>query len=82
MNDRETLVTELNVFADFKPKLPEAYKSSPYVLLGNIQPALQKDVRAQMDGDAAHRRRRHHELLDRATSARNCWPRSPNGISC
>src|ERR1700728_707377 len=50
MNDRETLVTDLNVFADFNPKLPEAYKSAPYVLLGNIQPALQKSVRAQMDG--------------------------------
>ena len=46
MNDRETLVTDLNVFADFNPKLPEAYKTSPYVLLGNIQPALQKSVRA------------------------------------
>jgi sugar/nucleoside kinase (ribokinase family) len=50
MNDRETLVTDLNVFADFNPKLPEAYKNSPYVLLGNIQPALQKSVRNQMDG--------------------------------
>src|ERR1700729_324049 len=50
MNDRETLVTDLNVFADFDPKLPASYKNSPYVLLGNIQPALQKSVRAQMDG--------------------------------
>jgi sugar/nucleoside kinase (ribokinase family) len=50
MNERETLVTDLNVFADFDPKLPEAYRSSPYVLLGNIQPALQKSVRGQMDG--------------------------------
>ena len=29
MNDRETLITELNVFADFDPKLPETYKSAP-----------------------------------------------------
>jgi sugar/nucleoside kinase (ribokinase family) len=50
MNDRETLVTELNVFADFNPKLPESYKSAPYLLLGNIQPALQRAVKAQMDG--------------------------------
>ncbi|MEP6715721.1 MAG: PfkB family carbohydrate kinase [Terriglobia bacterium] len=50
MNDRETLVTELNVFADFNPKLPESYKSSPYLLLGNIQPALQSAVQAQMNG--------------------------------
>jgi sugar/nucleoside kinase (ribokinase family) len=50
MNDRETLVTDLNVFADFNPKLPDAYKSAPYLLLGNIQPALQRAVRAQMNG--------------------------------
>src|SRR5580693_9377615 len=40
MNDRETLTTELNVFADFHPKIPESYRSSRYLLLGNIQPAL------------------------------------------
>lgn len=48
MNDRTTLRTDLNVFADFQPKLPDAYKSSPYLLLGNIHPALQKSVRDQM----------------------------------
>jgi sugar/nucleoside kinase (ribokinase family) len=48
MNDRTTLQTDLNVFADFNPKLPDAYKSAPYLLLGNIQPALQASVRAQM----------------------------------
>ena len=50
MNDRTTLRTDLNVFADFDPKLPESYKSSPYLLLGNIQPALQRHVRSQMNG--------------------------------
>jgi sugar/nucleoside kinase (ribokinase family) len=50
MNDRTTLRTDLNVFADFNPKLPEAYKSEPYLFLGNIQPALQSSVRAQMNG--------------------------------
>lgn len=50
MNDRTTLRTDLNVFADFNPKLPESYRSAPYLLLGNIQPALQKSVRAQMNG--------------------------------
>jgi len=50
MNDRETLRTDLNVFADFDPKLPESYRSMPYLLLGNIQPALQAKVRDQMDG--------------------------------
>ena len=50
MNDRTTLRTDLNVFADFHPKLPESYKSAPYLVLGNIQPALQRSVRAQMNG--------------------------------
>jgi len=50
MNDRETLTTELNVFANFDPKLPESYKSAPYLLLGNIQPGLQRAVKAQMNG--------------------------------
>ena len=50
MNDRTTLQTDLNVFADFNPKLPASYRSYPYLLLGNIQPALQRSVRAQMNG--------------------------------
>ncbi|MEO7144250.1 MAG: PfkB family carbohydrate kinase [Bryobacteraceae bacterium] len=48
MNDRTTLATDLNVFADFQPKLPAGYRTQPYLLLGNIQPALQRDVRSQM----------------------------------
>jgi len=48
MNDRVTLQTDLNVFADFKPKLPESYQNARYLLLGNIQPALQRLVRSQM----------------------------------
>ncbi len=48
MNDRTTLRTDLNVFADFNPKLPESYRTEPYLLLGNIQPALQK-MRARAD---------------------------------
>src|SRR5581483_1666272 len=50
MNDRTTLRTDLNVFADFDPKLPESHRSQPYLLLGNIQTALQRSVRAQMNG--------------------------------
>jgi sugar/nucleoside kinase (ribokinase family) len=49
MNDRETLTTDLNVFADFDPKLPASYKHAPYLLMGNIQPRLQRGVRAQMN---------------------------------
>jgi sugar/nucleoside kinase (ribokinase family) len=48
MNDRTTLRTDLNVFANFNPKLPESYRSEPYLLLGNIQPALQRSVLDQM----------------------------------
>ena len=44
---RETLDTQLNVFADFRPKVPEHYRDSKIVLLGNIHPALQLEVLAQ-----------------------------------
>ena len=44
---RETLDTQLNVFADFRPKLPETFRDSKLVLLGNIHPALQLEVLAQ-----------------------------------
>jgi len=49
MNDRTTIRTDLNVFADFQPKLPAGYESEPYLFLGNIQPALQQSVREQMN---------------------------------
>jgi sugar/nucleoside kinase (ribokinase family) len=48
LNSRETLDTQLNVFADFRPKLPESYRESPFVLLGNIHPALQLQVLEQV----------------------------------
>ena len=48
MNDRTTLQTDLNVFADFQPKLPAAYAQEPYLFLGNIQPDLQLGVQQQM----------------------------------
>jgi len=50
LNERVTLATELNVFADFKPKLPEKYKNSKYVFLANIAPGLQRDVLRQVKG--------------------------------
>jgi hypothetical protein len=50
MNDRTTLRTDLNVFAGFQPNLPAPYREQPYLMLGNIQPSLQRDVRRQMDG--------------------------------
>jgi sugar/nucleoside kinase (ribokinase family) len=50
LNERVTLVTELNVFADFKPKLPDHYRKSKYVFLANIAPELQRDVLQQVKG--------------------------------
>ncbi len=69
MNDRVTLTTDLNVFADFQPKLPESYQNARYLLLGNIQPSLQRSVRAQMNAPAPGGRR-HHEFLDQRFSRR------------
>lgn len=48
MNNRRTLLTELGVIETFLPTLPKSYQSSPFVLLGNIAPALQHRVLDQM----------------------------------
>ena len=48
MNSRDTLVTDLNVLADFDPVLPDSYKNSKYVMLGNLQPEVQMRVIDQM----------------------------------
>ena len=50
LNVAHTLNTELNVFADFKPKLSDKTKSARLVFLGNIQPDLQREVREQVTG--------------------------------
>ena len=41
MNSRDTLITELNVLADFDPKIPASYQACEYLLLGNLTPAVQ-----------------------------------------
>jgi sugar/nucleoside kinase (ribokinase family) len=48
MNNRKTLSVALNVFEKFQPKLPELYRETPYVLLGNIAPSLQRMVCKQI----------------------------------
>ncbi len=48
MDEAKTLGTDLNVFANFEPKIPEAYKDSEYLFLANIDPVLQARVRSQM----------------------------------
>lgn len=49
LNQRETLFTNLNVFEDFDPILPEHYKKSPYLFLANIHPDLQLKVLQKMN---------------------------------
>lgn len=44
MNSRDTLVTELNVLADFDPQVPEAYQNCEYLMLGNLTPKVQQTV--------------------------------------
>src|SRR5690554_1012375 len=49
MNTRDTLVTELNVLADFNPVVPENYKNADVVMLGNLHPLVQMSVLEQMN---------------------------------
>src|SRR6202047_4713084 len=49
-NERVTLATELNVFATFRPKLPDAFRSAQHVFLANIDPTLQRLVLEQING--------------------------------
>jgi len=48
MNTRDTLVTDLNVLADFNPKLPDSYNGSEFLMLGNLQPSVQMSVIRQL----------------------------------
>jgi sugar/nucleoside kinase (ribokinase family) len=50
LNEAKTHNTELNVFASFEPKIPEAYRDSEFLFLANIDPVLQRRVREQMPG--------------------------------
>jgi sugar/nucleoside kinase (ribokinase family) len=48
MNTRDTLVTDLNVLAQFDPKLPESYQDCEFLMLGNLVPAIQMSVIRQL----------------------------------
>lgn len=48
MNTRDTLVTDLNVLADFDPVLPEHFRETEFVMLGNLAPTIQMKVIEQM----------------------------------
>lgn len=63
MNQRETLVTELNVVENFKPVLPESYKDTEYVMLGNGSPVLQRSILEQL----------HHKPKFVALDTMNFW---------
>ncbi len=49
LNSRDTLITELNVLADFKPVVPENFKDADVVMLGNLHPNTQMSVIDQME---------------------------------
>ncbi|MFI5195148.1 MAG: PfkB family carbohydrate kinase [Chitinophagales bacterium] len=48
MNSRDTLVTDLNVLADFNPQVPDSYQGSEFMMLGNLSPLVQIQVIQQM----------------------------------
>jgi len=48
MNSRDTLITDLNVLADFNPKIPEEYQGAEFLMLGNLMPSLQLSVIEQL----------------------------------
>ena len=50
VNEAKTLDTQLGVFADFNPQIPERLKSTEYIFLANIDPVLQVNVRKQING--------------------------------
>jgi hypothetical protein len=79
MNDRTTLRTDLNVFADFNPKLPESYRGA--VPLPRQHPARPAAQRARADERRQAHRRRHHELLDQRFS-RRAARNHRSGTSC
>ena len=63
MNQRETLTTELNVVEHYNPVLPESYKNTEYVMLGNGSPVLQRSVLEQL----------HHKPKFVALDTMNFW---------
>jgi len=48
MNTRDTLITDLNVLANFNPKVPEKYQDAEFLMLGNLMPSLQLNVIEQL----------------------------------
>ena len=80
MNVAHTDDTQLNVFADFEPKLSRDSCESQMLFLGNIQPDLQRDVRRQSLGEL--RRARLDEPVDRDRARLAASRRSPRSTAC
>jgi sugar/nucleoside kinase (ribokinase family) len=49
LNSRDTLITDLNVLANFDPIVPDAYKNTDFLMLGNLAPAVQMRVIEQLE---------------------------------
>src|SRR5205823_180111 len=79
LNERTTLDTQLNVFADFEPKLSEASRAAEVLFLANIQPDLQRAVRAQCESA-------HFVALDSMNlwieTARESLVQTISGVDC
>ncbi len=71
MNTRDTLVTDLNVLADFNPVIPESFQDSEFLMLGNLHPATQISVINQMKTRPRTDRHGYHELLDQYCNGRS-----------
>ena len=48
MNSRDTLITDLNVLADFNPKVPASFQGADFLMLGNLAPSTQISVIQQL----------------------------------
>ena len=64
MNTRDTLTTDLNVLADFKPQIPAGYQDSEFLMLGNLQPSVQLSVIETIEEATKISCDGHDELLD------------------
>ncbi|MDD5224564.1 MAG: PfkB family carbohydrate kinase [bacterium] len=62
LSDAQTQFLGLNVFADFSPRIPEAYRETPFLFLANIQPSLQLEVLKQL---------KRPDIV--AADTMNCW---------
>ena len=75
MNNRDTLVTDLNVLADFNPVVPDSYQGAEFLMLGNLMPKIQKQVIDQL------RERPKLIVLDEPSAGLAAHPVRPPGVA-